>query len=208
MLHQALWDSCRDLAEDCLTHPFVRGLAQGTLDPAVFRDYVAQDAFYLRAFMKSYALALARCDEPGAAQAFHELIGGVLQEMAMHREYARTLGVKLAAARPNAACLAYTDFLLATAWGRTLGEILAAMTPCMRLYAWLGQNLARQATPENPYRRWIETYGAAEFDQLAARIESLLDAYATDSPEIRDAYRYAMECELRFFSAVMPALTV
>jgi len=204
MLHEALWDSCRDLAQACLDHPFVRGLADGTLDPAVFRDYVAQDAFYLRAFVKAYALALARCDEPAAAQAFHELIGGALQEIAMHRDYARTLGLDLDAVRPNAACLAYTDFLLATAWGRSLGEILAAMTPCMRLYAWLGQNLAAYAVPENPYRRWIETYSAPEFDRLAARIESLLDACAADSQEIRDAYRYAMECELRFFSAVMP----
>jgi len=206
MLHQILWDSCRDLAQACLDHPFVRGLADGTLDPAVFRNYVAQDAFYLRAFMKSYALALARCDDLSAAQAFHELIGGALQEIAMHRDYARSLGLNLGAVRPNPACLAYTDFLLATAWGRSLGEILAAMTPCMRLYAWLGQNLAPRAVPENPYRRWIETYSAPGFEQLAARIESLLDSCATDSPEVHDAYRYAMECELRFFSAVMPGL--
>ena len=43
-LHQALWLRNLDLAQRCLEHPFVQGLAEGTLDPGAFRRYVAQDA--------------------------------------------------------------------------------------------------------------------------------------------------------------------
>ncbi|MGC8793198.1 MAG: TenA family protein [Bryobacteraceae bacterium] len=206
MLHETLWEASQDLALACLRHPFIVGLGEGTLDPRIFRAYVEQDSFYLRAFLKAYALALARTDDLSAVSEFYELIGGALRELDMHRHYAASIGLELEAAHPNPACLAYTDFLLATAWHRSLGEILAAMTPCMRLYAWLGERLSDKAAETNPYRQWIRTYSSAEFHRLAARIESLLDRLAADTPEIRDAYRYAMECELRFFSSVMPDL--
>lgn len=206
MLHEDLWESCRDLARACLEHPFVQGLASGSLDPRIYDDYVRQDAFYLRAFLKAYALALARCDDLEAARTLHELAGGALQELTLHLRHAQQKGLDLTHVRPNPACLAYTDFLLATAWSATLAQILAAMTPCMRLYAWLGRQLAPHATEANPYREWILTYSHESFEQLAARIESLLDAFAQDTPEIRDAYRYAMQCELRFFTAVTQRL--
>ncbi len=202
-LHRCLWDANRDLAEACRRHPFIRELEAGTLSPVVFRRYVAQDAFYLHAFLKAYALGLARCDDQDSAEKFLDLAAGVLHELRLHRDYARELGIELETVLPNPTTLAYTDFLLATAWHRSLGELLAAMTPCMRLYAWLGQQLAPSAAQPNPYERWIRTYSAPEFERLATCIEELLDRHAADAPDVRDAYRYAMECELAFFSAVM-----
>ena len=50
MLYEILWQQNTHLAEACLHHPFVRGLADGTLYPEAFRRYVAQDAFFLNAF--------------------------------------------------------------------------------------------------------------------------------------------------------------
>ncbi len=203
MLHGDLWEANRDLAEACRQHAFIRQLEAGTLNPRVFRNYVAQDAFYLRAYLKAYALGVARSDDQESAEALLRLADGALQELALHRDYARQLGIELETVQPKSTTLAYTDFLLATAWHRTPGQLLAAMTPCMRLYAWLGQQLAQSAARPNPYERWIRTYSAPEFERLASGIEELLDRYAADTPEIRDAYRYAMECELAFFSAVM-----
>ena len=63
MLHASLWQQSGDMTQRLLEHPFVRGLADGTLDRDVFRRYVAQDAFFLRAFLKAYALAAAKCDD-------------------------------------------------------------------------------------------------------------------------------------------------
>ena len=79
------------------------------------------------------------------------------------------------------------------------------MTPCMRLYAFLGQQLAAQgaARADNPYREWVETYASADFESLAATLESLLDRYATVAvtAAIETAYRRAMQLELGFFDA-------
>ncbi len=57
MLGGLLWKLNADIAKRCLEHPFVRGLGDGTLDRQAFRRYVAQDTFFLRAFLQAYALA-------------------------------------------------------------------------------------------------------------------------------------------------------
>ncbi len=203
MLHETLWLSNLDLAQACLAHPFVEALGDGSLDAGIFRGYIAQDAFFLRAFAGAYALALARSEEPETIASFHGLIGGVVGELELHRGYAAELGIDLARVVPNRACRAYTDFLLATAWHASLPEILAAMTPCMRLYAYLGGELSGKCGQQHPYRRWIAAYSGKEFESLVARVEALLDRYAADTREVRDRYRYAMQCELDFFGDAM-----
>ena len=200
-LHVTLWRGNRPLAEECLAHPFVRGVGDGSLDPEVFKHYVAQDAFFLRAFFSAYALAAVRAVERSeVVQRLHRLMRGVLDELKLHEGYAESLGIDLENVRPHPAARAYTDFLLRTAWTAEVGEIIAAMTPCMRLYAYLGQELAAGDHSQNPYREWIETYSSEEFEVLAAELESLLDELADGTRGVAFAYRYAMRCELDFFS--------
>jgi thiaminase/transcriptional activator TenA len=200
MLHDTLWQANLDLAEACLTHPFVRALGDGSLDADRFRCFIAQDAFFLHAFLKAYAVALAQSEPAEITAVFHELIGGVLEELKLHRAYAAQLGIDLEQVVPSPACRAYTDFLLRTAWHASLGETVAAMTPCMRLYAFLGGKLAGKCGPDHPYRLWIETYSGEEFGRLAGRLETLLDRVSSDTRFVRDTYRYALQCELDFFS--------
>ena len=191
MLHAILWQANQDLTRACLHHPFVQGLAAGALPPCLFDAYVAQDVFFLQAFIQAYALALARSSD---IDDFLDLLNGAVAERRLHA------AVPLEPVAPNPACRAYTDFLLHTAWHRGLPEILAAMTPCMRLYAWLGGSLA---PGRGPYQHWIDTYASPDFHGLAARIESLLDRHASDTPPVREHYRCAMQCELDFFQACL-----
>jgi thiaminase/transcriptional activator TenA len=202
-----LWTANADLARACLEDAFVRGVADGSLPIECFRAYVAQDACFLEAFARGYALALAHSPDRHGLEKFVELIRGVVDELRLHAAYAARWQVDLARAVPAAATLAYTDFLLATASLQGVGATCAAMTPCMRLYAYLGQRLAsggHGVLPGTPYQAWIDTYAAAEFEVLASTLEGLLDRYATDTPLIRGAYRRAMQLELAFFQAHAP----
>jgi thiaminase/transcriptional activator TenA len=70
----------------------------------------------------------------------------------------------------------------------------------MRLYAHLGEELVSMVRPQHPYRRWIETYSGEEFGRLAGRLEALLDRVGEDTSEVRDTYRYTLQCEFDFFS--------
>ena len=206
MLHESLWRQNAEITQRCLRHPFVRGLADGTLDRNAFRRYVAQDSFFLRTFLRAYALAAAKSDCWQRVRLFHDLMAGVLNELTLHESYAAKLGIDLDEIRPHAATSAYTDFLLRVAWHNSLAEIVAAVVPCMRLYVHLGTELSASLQPGHPYEDWITTYSAAEFKALCSRLEALLDELASDSPAVRDTYRYAMQCELAFFSSPLQEL--
>jgi thiaminase/transcriptional activator TenA len=195
-----LWAVNQDLAQACLRHPFVRALSDGSLPAQAFRAYVAQDAYFLEAFARAYALALARSPDRETLHAFHSLIAGVLQELELHAGYAARWQVDLSGVQPASVTLAYTDFLMATAGVGAVGEICAAMTPCMRLYAFLGQSLEADVRTGNPYHEWIETYASSEFEALAATLETLLNRHALDTPIVRNVYRRAMHLELGFFA--------
>ena len=143
-LSARLWADNGDLAAAALAHPFVRGLADGSLPREIFAGYVAQDAFFLESFARAYALALARSPDRPTLLALADLLAGVREELGLHASYAARWGIDLAGVEPAPATLAYTEFLLATAATGGLGEMCAAMTPCMRLYAWLGAVARRE----------------------------------------------------------------
>lgn len=196
-----LWHVNKDLVQDCLEHPFVQGIAGGTLPQQRFAFYVGQDAFFLEAFARAYSLAAAKAPDWEGFNTFHTLAGGVLEELRLHEGYAAAWKVDLQTVEPAPATRRYTDFLLATAWGSDIGTITVAMSPCMRLYVYLGQQLARNGIPDHPYADWIRTYSSPEFDQLAQKLESLTERYASATPSVRSTYRYAMLCERDFFEA-------
>jgi thiaminase/transcriptional activator TenA len=199
-----LWRRNRDLADACLEHPFVQGIASGQLAIERFRVYVAQDAYFLEAFARGYALALARCPDREGLGVLKDLLVGVFEELQLHQGYAERWGISLSP-QPLAATSAYCDFLLSTASLEASGHTVAAMTPCMRLYAFLGQELAPNLDPESPYREWVETYSSADVEALASRLEGLLDRYGGDPERLAWLYRRAMELELAFFQAAWEA---
>ncbi len=204
MTAQELWQRNRDLGDACLKHPFVQGIATGQLARASFEVYMAQDAYFLEAFARAYALALAKSPDREGIGVFKDLLVGVFEELTLHRSYAERWGISLEP-EPLASTRAYTDFLLRTASLEPVGHTAAAMTPCMRLYAWLGQQLAPKLDPDSPYREWVETYSSPDVQALAARLEALLDHYGGEPARLEELYRRAMQLELAFFQAAWEA---
>ncbi|MBW4466355.1 MAG: TenA family protein [Pegethrix bostrychoides GSE-TBD4-15B] len=196
-----LWQRHQDLAVACLNHPFVQGIGDGSLPQPNFAYYVGQDAFFLEAFARAYSIAAAKAPDWQGFSIFHELAGGVLQELKLHQSYAAEWNVDLNQVEPGAATRRYTDFLLATAWSQEVGVTAVAMLPCMRLYAFLGQELAQNGIPAHLYRDWIRTYSSPEFEPLTVQLAALAQQYASLSSLVQSTYRYAMQCELDFFEA-------
>ena len=199
MLAATLFDENQPLFAACLEHAFVRGLADGTLEQETFKGYVAQDAFFLQSFGQAYCVAAARAPDTESFGVLLTMANGVLGELKLHRVYSGKLGIDLDRVEPLPSTLAYTDFLGKSAWHDGFAVTLAAMVPCMRLYAFLGQQFAADGLPDHDYRDWIETYSSDEFEELAGKLEALLDGAGEDSPRVRGAYRRAMQLELAFF---------
>jgi thiaminase/transcriptional activator TenA len=200
-LSQELWQKNQGLVEASLNHPFVQGIAQGNLDKRCFAFYVAQDAFFLESFARAYSISAAKAPDWEGFQVFHQLAGGVLQELNLHQNYAQQWGVDIQKVTPSPTTCRYTDFLLATAWGKDVGLTACAMTPCMRLYHFLGTELAKNGIGNHQYSDWIQTYNDSEFGEMVNTLEGLVDRYATGEDNASRYYHYALQCERDFFTA-------
>ncbi|XP_042474269.1 bifunctional TH2 protein, mitochondrial-like isoform X2 [Zingiber officinale] len=208
--------------------PFVVLLAAGTLDMDTFRRYIAQDAYFLRAFAQAYEMAAECADDDDAKDALNELRKDALDELKMHDSVMQDWGVDpTKEIIPNPATLKYTEFLLATAAGKIRGEkghanivtpfektkiaayTVGSMTPCMRLYAFLGKELQSYLKAQgncHPYKRWIDTYSSTSFEESAMQIEDLLDKLSVsltggELEIMKKLYCQAMKLEVEFFNA-------
>lgn len=199
------------LLEAQLAHPFVRGIADGTLDHERFRHYVRQDYVFLVDYARLLALGCARAPRLEEMERFADLAQGILRtEMDLHRSYAEEWGIareELEREAPAPTTRAYVDFLLRTAALGDYAELVAALLPCMWGYHEIGRRLAAEGRPdEERYARWIELYAGEEFGGLATWCRTLTDAVADGAGEdarerMREAFRVSTAFELRFWEA-------
>lgn len=199
-LSQRLWDDNRDLAEACLEHPFLVGLADGTLSEPRYALFTQQDHFYLDAYARSYAWGAIKAQDWATRKQFGQLLAGILTEGTLHEQNAPDLGISLDDVQPLPAAREYTDFLLATASVGTTGAHLAAMAPCSRLYGWLGLRIADQPFDDR-YDFWINMYSSPDYQDKVAIVEGMLDQHGDDSTDIAIKYRTAMQLEYNFFDS-------
>lgn len=164
-------------------HPFVKGIADGTLDPEKFRFYMVQDYLYLIHYAKVFALGAVKADDLHTMGKFAALLDGTLnEEMALHRQYAARFGIsegELETAKPSPITLAYTHYMLHAAQNGTLAEVIAAVLPCAWSYWEIGKELYKipGAAAHDLYGEWIHMYASEEFGQMAQWCIDLLDEH-------------------------------
>jgi thiaminase/transcriptional activator TenA len=176
------WQQAAGLREAIHRLPFNTELAAGTLSRERFRFYILQDAIYLGDYARVLALAAAKAPEIATLQAFAgSALGAVAVEQSLHGRYLQEFGVDpadVAAAEPMPDCLAYTSFLLATAYQKPWEVLVAALLPCFWIYWDVAQAITREAAPDNPYRAWIDTYADPHFGEAVGRVIGVADAAA------------------------------
>jgi thiaminase/transcriptional activator TenA len=186
--------------EAAVSHPFVRGLGDGSLDEEAFRFYIRQDYLFLIDYGRLLSLGAARAPRLSWMRTFAGLSSSVLEtEMSLHREFAARWGVSdLEAEVAAPATSAYCNFLLRTASLGDFAELAAAVLPCMWSYAEIGAALSSSATSDR-YREWIDMYASAEFAELASWARSVVDEVSGDGMEA--AFEASCAHEVAFWDA-------
>ena len=202
LITQKLWERNYNLASLSLNTKFVQGIKNGDLPKTKFQEYLAQDYFFLESFARAYGLAVSKSRNKKNIKTLSLLLSGVSEELILHETYAKEWDIDLTTNLIGPATKKYTDFLEEVSLNLSLIEIMSAMTPCMRLYSWLGKKLLNMIS-DNPYKEWILTYSDESFDNLAKSLENLIDEYdeSYDIDQINFLYKKAMELELDFFNA-------
>ena len=181
---EELWAGIEDTYRRILGHPFVSGLTDGSLERESFVFYVLQDAHYLREYARALSLAAARAPrEEDIAMFARHAAEAIEVERSLHEGFFRDLGLgqdDVAASPVAPTCMAYTSYLLATAYGGSFPELLGAVLPCYWIYSEVGKALLEQGSPDPLYRRWIETYGGEDFAEVVRAVLSLTDRLGSE----------------------------
>ena len=202
LLSNTLWESNYELALLSLKSKFVQGLKTGNLPKNIFQEYVAQDYYFLESFSRAYGLAVSKSKDKNSIKVLSQLLVGVSEELILHETYAKEWDIDLTNNYIKPATKNYTAFLDEVSKKQNAVEIMFAMSPCMRLYSWIGKSLSKNVL-NNPYKEWIITYSDKNFDNLAKSLENLIDSSKEeyDFNQANYLYKRAMELELEFFNA-------
>jgi len=176
---ESLWADVAPIYDAILSHPFLRGLTGGDLPTDRFAYYVAQDAHYLRDYARALAVIGAKAPtHADAGMLARHAAGTVDVELTLHAVLLPQLGLAnedLDRIPLSPTTLGYTSYLLATAYGGSFAEGLAAVLPCYWIYARVAKALADRGSPDPRYGAWIGAYADAEFAQVVAEALALAD---------------------------------
>ena len=162
---QRLLAATEDIWAEYHTHPFVRGIADGTLDEEKFRYYMVQDYLYLFDYAKVFAIGVAKARDPETMRLFagyvHQILDG---EMDIHKGYMQRLGIPLEEAERAPVALdnlSYTSYMLRVAYDEGPAEIAAAILSCALSYEYIAKEIVARdpAAADHPfYGEWVRGY--------------------------------------------------
>lgn len=193
------WEDVSEVLQETIDCAFLVGLRDGTLDPAVFASYLAQDVHYLRAYERH--LSTLASWSTGAAAAFWAASAQGCADEARDLHHRRLAGTH-ADDPVHPTCAGYLAHLQAAADSGSPAVLAAAVLPCFRVYAWVGTQLG-VAPPAHPFADWIGAYGDPGFASAAAsateEVERLAAAAPTERGRMARAFRRSTGWELAFF---------
>jgi thiaminase (transcriptional activator TenA) len=173
-----LWAEAAGTYVAILKHPFLAGLTDGSLDSELFIHYIVQDVHYLRDFARALTIVASKAPTHAEVGMFARHAAGTAEvELALHESLLPELGIQNIDAMPVApTTLAYTNYLLATAYRGTFADGFVAVLPCYWIYAEVGTELVKHGSPDPRYQRWIDTYADDEYQTIVAEVLALADS--------------------------------
>ncbi len=181
-LFRRLRAACAAEWEAYTWHPFVRGIADGSLPLAAFRRYLIQDYLFLIHFARAKALAVFKAESLAAMREKTAGIAAILAETSMHLRYCAEWGIPEAEvlATPEAAeTVSYTRYVIDRGLAGDILDLEVALAPCTVGYGEVA--LRVEASPArrregNPYESWIRTYADPGYQALARGAAARIDA--------------------------------
>ena len=172
-------------------HPFVQGLAEGTLPLAAFRRYLVQDYLFLVQFARAQALAVVKAESLEAMRTKGAVVQAILDETKLHLVYCREWGLDEAAVLAEAEApetVGYTRWVMDQGLRGDILDLEVALAPCTIGYGEVAMRIEAhpgRVRDGNPYENWIVQYAGADYQAVArgaaARLASLSRLFAEAS---------------------------
>lgn len=149
------------IAAACVNHPFVRGLADGSLSEERFLYYLGQNIHYLVNYRRALSALAKRLKNPAHRRQFEAWA----EETAATEHYTRDCFIRANPKQPDVLPISpttqlYMGWEAQAASFLPVHEAVGAMLPCFWSYGEVGRFVARtKKTEDNPYAEWIAGYG-------------------------------------------------
>ncbi|KXS11218.1 hypothetical protein M427DRAFT_126875 [Gonapodya prolifera JEL478] len=182
-----LISTCPDVWElFTLTHPFVRGIGDGTLDPEKFRFFIQQDYLFLTHYARCWSLVAFKERSAESIEKASMMAQAMAAEQKLHIQFCeewRVTRAELESTREATANVAYTRYVCEKGISGDLLDLRTALLPCVLGYAVIGTFLLQETRiasekgkgKVNPYAKWIETYGGEEYQSVAQEARDAVD---------------------------------
>lgn len=176
--------------EGSFTHPFVKGLQEGTLEAEAFRYYLLQDRYYLEHFSKIHLLIAERMENQEVKEM---LILGAKHlaegEIAIRDSFFKELNIteeEIEDTPIAPTAYNYVSHMYRQLSEGSLNSAVAGLLPCAWLYQEIGMTLIKTGSPNSLYQRWIETYSGEEAkEEVAYQCELLNHLYEVSTEEVK-----------------------
>lgn len=210
---------CPDDWEAYTRHPFVLGMADGTLPERAFRYYLEQDYLFLIQFARAYALAGYKARTLDDLKRAKDGIAAIMDvELDLHIGFCRKWGIDpsdLENLPEDPANMAYTRYVLERGMAGDLLDLHVALLPCMLGYGEIGPALAAEAEArgeDTPYADWIAMYSGPDYLNACADERRYIEKLAGDGlsdarfAELAQTFRDATRLEVKFWQMGLDAV--
>ena len=174
-----IWAESARIFEGIKDLPFIKELADGSLDPSRFDRYIAQDELYIGNYGRQMFQLADMMPDPGQREMFRLFAqSGIDGEKAMHELLIGRFGIDTQVT-PSKVTSTYNSHTQAAIDSGSKEVALAAMLPCMWIYNEVGLYIRSIASLEgNPYKEWVLEYGNEEFTEGVNSVLALADEWA------------------------------
>ena len=171
-----LVEANRDLWAAMAAHPFVLGLAHGTLPDGALQAWVQQD----RVFVVEERRVVAALRAHGLPSRLDDLLADLDRSLVLEADaFTRTAAEHGVApeAEPWPVCLGYTSYLRCAAHDDVL-EGLTALYAAERAYLDTWTAVAERSPADSPYHAWIRNWSGEGFRGFVSALGRNLDELA------------------------------
>ena len=185
-----VWAESAKIFEGIKALPFIKELADGSLDPSRFDRYIAQDEVYIGNYGRQMFQLADMMTDPAQQEMFRAFAQtGIDGEKAMHELLIARFGIDTEV-KASIVTSTYNGHTQSAIDSGSKEVALAAMLPCMWIYNEVGLYIRSIASLEgNPYKEWVLEYGNEEFTEGVNAVLAIADEWAA---AIDDATRARM----------------
>ncbi|KAI8356037.1 Phosphomethylpyrimidine kinase-domain-containing protein [Mortierella sp. GBAus27b] len=208
-----LLKACEDDWKKYTHHPFVQGIADGTLPKESFIHYMKQDYLFLQTYARAHGLGSFKARTMAESKAFAEIVVHIAKESKLHIDYCAKWGItyeEMISTPESMANVAYTRYVLDIGMTGDLLDLGLAIAPCLIGYGHIGHRLYNDPNTlrgdANPYWEWIKNYHESDYqaavDRGIANLErqcNIQQPSAHRLKQMEEVFRTATRLEISFW---------